>query len=709
MRAVKLVNLDPTFKVSENQMKIQVFTPLHVIVLALAMVSSGSVCAADSPGAVLKLKIEADDELMDIAESFSADIEDALMDSLNLDLLARGEDLQDLLDERGMSGSQIVVGDDYEGLGSLGEVGADMLVDIKITLRTQKRVMKTELEELAKEKVRATASWKLLSVKDGRRVESGSKRLASDEVVYDHQYEFPPTEDMVEDALLKVVDAIANEGTNKIEQWWSKVSAAKEAEQLLSKIDEVAPYRSGPPLGGAGVLLSTSPPESGGWTDMLLNLLDRDSSQTQAIERSYRSSLKRELVKRGIQVVDEGFTEQRRDGKKPVGLTKVTDLELARSLGAAAVCYATVEAIEVEQKSGAKRFSIRASWSLVRASDGFSVAAGDGAAAFIERGDYTSSSEAAAVVSRVLGPLCKQLARKLDYACVDFETLTKSLRPGEIEVPIKISSDGLTFPMYQKIGEKVIFSTRKMPIRIDDAVVQVDGRVLGNAASNSIGIEPGLREISVVRTGFGSWTQEIMVQKGSDIRVNLQPTDEMYRDYMSKLKELERFEFEKQRAEIQLQYERREAESEAEYRARLRKADADFAEQQIPIRLELEKQLASVQAEIQMLQAKSRLAREEAAAEDARAGRLDAQASLSRARERNDIRLQDCAMILQLQQQAAILNSMHASTALPSESALIKEVEEIGDMLVETIDSGVDQLIQWFESQNFSVDISSGN
>ena len=72
-----------------------------------------------------------------------------------------------------------------------------------------------------------------------------------------------------------------------------------------------------------------------------------------------------------------------------------------------------------------------------------------------------------------------------------------------------------------------------------------------------------------------------MVQKDSEIRVNLQPTDEMYRDYMSKLKELERFEFEKQRADIQLQYER-DAESEAEYRARLRKADADFAEQQVP-------------------------------------------------------------------------------------------------------------------------------
>ena len=684
-------------------------TVFRLVLLLLGSLALSSVCVAESPSAVLKLKIEADDELMDIADSFSADIEDALMDSLNLDLLARGEDLQDLLDERGMSGSQIVVGDDYEGLGSLGEVGADMLVDIKITLKTQKRVLKAGLEELAKEKVRATASWKLLSVKDGRRVESGSKRLASDEVVYDHQFEFAPTEDMVEDALLKVVDAIANEGTNKIEQWWSKMSAAKEAEQLLSKIDEVAPYRSGPPLGGVGVLLSTSTPVSGGWTNMLPDFVDLDSSQAQAIERSYRSSLKRELVKRGIQVVDEGFTEQRRDGKKPAGFTKVTDLELARSLGAAAVCYATVESIEVEQKSGAKRFSIRASWSLVRATDGFSVAAGDGAAALIERGDYTSSSEAAAVVSRVLGPLCKQLARKLDYACVDFEMLTKSLRPGEIEVPIKIFSDGLTFPLHQKVGEKVIFSNRKVPIRIDDAVVKVDGRVLGYAASNSIGVEPGLREISVERTGFGSWTQEVMVQKGSEIRVNLQPTNEMYRDYMSKLKELDRFEFEKQRAEIRLQYERREAESEADYRARLRKADADFAEKQVPIRLELERQIASVQAEIQMLQAKSRLAREEAAAEDARAGRLDAQAALTRARERGEIRLLDSAMLLQLQQKATMLNSMYASTALPSESALIEELEQVGDALVETIDSGVDQLIQWFESQNFSVDISIRN
>ena len=684
-------------------------TVFRLVLLLLGSLALSSVCVAESPSAVLKLKIEADDELMDIADSFSADIEDALMDSLNLDLLARGEDLQDLLDERGMSGSQIVVGDDYEGLGSLGEVGADMLVDIKITLKTQKRVLKAGLEELAKEKVRATASWKLLSVKDGRRVESGSKRLASDEVVYDHQFEFAPTEDMVEDALLKVVDAIANEGTNKIEQWWSKMSAAKEAEQLLSKIDEVAPYRSGPPLGGVGVLLSTSTPVSGGWTNMLPDFVDLDSSQAQAIERSYRSSLKRELVKRGIQVVDEGFTEQRRDGKKPAGFTKVTDLELARSLGAAAVCYATVESIEVEQKSGAKRFSIRASWSLVRATDGFSVAAGDGAAALIERGDYTSSSEAAAVVSRVLGPLCKQLARKLDYACVDFEMLTKSLRPGEIEVPIKIFSDGLTFPLHQKVGEKVIFSNRKVPIRIDDAVVKVDGRVLGYAAFNSIGVEPGLREISVERTGFGSWTQEVMVQKGSEIRVNLQPTNEMYRDYMSKLKELDRFEFEKQRAEIRLQYERREAESEADYRARLRKADADFAEKQVPIRLELERQIASVQAEIQMLQAKSRLAREEAAAEDARAGRLDAQAALTRARERGEIRLLDSAMLLQLQQKATMLNSMYASTALPSESALIEELEQVGDALVETIDSGVDQLIQWFESQNFSVDISIRN
>ena len=59
----------------------------------------------------------------------------------------------------------------------------------------------------------------------------------------------------------------------------------------------------------------------------------------------------------------------------------------------------------------------------------------------------------------------------------------------------------------------------------------------------------------------------------------------------------------------------------------------------------------------------------------------------------------DSAMLLQLQK-AAMLNSMYASTALPSESALIEELEQVGDALVETIDSGVDQLIQWFESQN---------
>ena len=108
-------------------------TVFRLVLLLIGSLALSSVCVAESPSAVLKLKIEADDELMDIADSLSADIEDALMDSLNLDL-AR-EDLQDLLDERGMSGSQIVVGDDYEGLGSLGEVGADMLVDIKITLR----------------------------------------------------------------------------------------------------------------------------------------------------------------------------------------------------------------------------------------------------------------------------------------------------------------------------------------------------------------------------------------------------------------------------------------------------------------------------------------------------------------------------------------------------------------------------------------------
>ena len=664
--------------------------------------------SADSPGAVLKLEIKAESNLMDIADSFSADIEDALMDSLNLELLARGEDLQDLLDERGMSGSEIVLGDDYEGLGTLGEVGADVLVDVKISLRTQLQKLETQLGVLAKEKVRATASWKLLSVKDGRRIDSGSKRLASAEVKYKPATDFPPTEDMVIEALEKVVEAIADEGTQKIERWWSKASAEMEAARLAAQIDDVAPFRSGPPLGGMGVLLSTSPTEGGGWTDTLLNLLDRNTSETEAIERSYRSALKRELVKRGIQVVDDGLTERRRDGKKRVGLTKVTDLEIARSLGAAAVCYATVEAVEVEEKSGAKRFSIRASWSLVRASDGFSVAAGDGAAAIIERGDYTSSSEAAAVVSRVIGPLCKQLARKLDYACLDYEVMTKSLRPGEIEVPLKIYTDGMTFPAYRRVGEKVILTNNKLPIKIGDAVVKVDDRVLGYADSSSIAIAPGLHEISVERSGFESWTQELMVREGSEIRVNLQPTDDMYRDYMSKLKELEQFEFEKQRADIQIQFERREAESEAEYRARLRKADADFTEKQVPIRLQLEKELASVQAEIAMLQAKSQLAREEAAAEDARAGRLDAQAARARAREREEMRARDSAMILQLQQQAVMMNAMYASVDL-SEAALVDEIDEIGDALVETIDSGVDQMIQWFESQNFNIDISIGN
>ena len=91
-------------------------TVFRLVLLLLGSLALSSVCVAESPSAVLKLKIEADDELMDIADSFSADIEDALMDSLNLDLLARGEDLQDLLDERGMSGSQIVVGDDYEAV-----------------------------------------------------------------------------------------------------------------------------------------------------------------------------------------------------------------------------------------------------------------------------------------------------------------------------------------------------------------------------------------------------------------------------------------------------------------------------------------------------------------------------------------------------------------------------------------------------------------
>ena len=122
------------------------------------------------------------------------------------------------------------------------------------------------------------------------------------------------------------------------------------------------------------------------------------------------------------------------------------------------------------------------------------------------------------MVSRVLGPLSKQLARKLDYACVDFEMLTKSLRPGEIEVPIKIFSDGLTFPLHQKVGEKV---PRKMPIRIDDAVVKVDGRVLGYAASNSASSRPSRNFCR--KDWFWLLTQEVMVQKGSEIRVNLQP------------------------------------------------------------------------------------------------------------------------------------------------------------------------------------------
>ena len=34
-------------------------------------------------------------------------------------------------------------------------------------------------------------------------------------------------------------------------------------------------------------------------------------------------------------------------------------------------------------------------------------------------------------------------------------------------------------------------------------------------------------------------------------------------------------------------------------------------------------------------------------------------------------------MILQLQQQAVMLNSMYASTALPSESALVEEIEQL--------------------------------
>ena len=134
-----------------------------------------------------------------------------------------------------MSGSQIVVGDDYEGLGSLGEVGADMLV-IKISLKTQKRSLKASISR----------SHCVLEVAFCKRWSEscGSKRLAS--VGTTTKFEFAPTEDMVEDALLKVVDAIANEGSNKIEQWWSKMSAAKEADQLTKNSNECS-YRIAEP------------------------------------------------------------------------------------------------------------------------------------------------------------------------------------------------------------------------------------------------------------------------------------------------------------------------------------------------------------------------------------------------------------------------------------------------------------------------------
>ena len=137
----------------------------------------------------------------------------------------------------------------------------------------------------------------------------------------------------------------------------------------------------------------------------------------------------------------------------------MTDLELARSLGRCGGVCVTVESIEVEQKSAAV-IPDSCERSLVRATDGFSVAAGDGQCH--RKRDCTSfrGSRSGLHTWSVLQTTGSKIRLRLSILrCYQISVLEKLRCPSK-------SSRWPDLSLAPKVGEKVIFSNRKMPIRL---------------------------------------------------------------------------------------------------------------------------------------------------------------------------------------------------------------------------------------------------
>lgn len=112
-----------------------------------------------------------------------------------------------------------------------------------------------------------------------------------------------------------------------------------------------------------------------------------------------------------------------------------------------------------------------------------------------------------------------------------------------VQVAVRVTADGLSLPSVTVDAEsRVTLSKEPLPLELGGFTLACDGVVLGTVpGERPVGIPQGLRNLTLSRAGFETWTARVDVREGLRLEPVLRPTAEglaRWRDQLAFLRSL---------------------------------------------------------------------------------------------------------------------------------------------------------------------------
>ncbi|MDG1138318.1 MAG: hypothetical protein P8N49_02205 [Opitutales bacterium] len=112
-----------------------------------------------------------------------------------------------------------------------------------------------------------------------------------------------------------------------------------------------------------------------------------------------------------------------------------------------------------------------------------------------------------------------------------------SINSSKVQVFISVKLQNLVWPEISKDGkENLILTGTNYQLEATDAEIEIDGVFVGNSSSTGpVLIQPGLRRLKVIRSGFIVQEKMINAYEGLKLNLLLTPTDEEYARWQSQV------------------------------------------------------------------------------------------------------------------------------------------------------------------------------